>query len=310
MSTVLKVDKQSIEDIWRNFKKNIAPKFKPSDKKDMLAYSTTADEIINILKSQPNNFKNKDPEYYTRFIELCNQKGYLNNWTVALKVAGSCQTDKDLSYFGLNTDIGIGSIKLAKRSGPRRKDDVDMFINQKKFKASSKSANILSSNADVAIFLSKQEIELAKGNFYDFKAKELLKKDDSLAYDSAYEKAKKDYKTIPERYYRGQFKSDQGLLIIYLFDSKYCFNELGTENIEDSDVKKYIEAIFKEYRDENIIDTSIPLVGYALEFPPIEEEIGGTYMQGDYNLETDEIDKDDELEGEDERESVQDLNEV
>ena len=41
---------------------------------------------------------------------------------------------------------------------------------------------------------------------------------------------------------------------------------------------------FKAYVKENKINLSIPLVGYAIEFPPIKEDIGGTYLQGDYDL--------------------------
>ncbi len=308
MSTLLKVDKQSISDIWANFKNNIAPKLKPTPKlKDMITYNTNAEEVINILKNQPNNFNKKDSEYMSRFIELCNQKGYLNDWTIALKITGSSKPGISASSIGLSPTLGIDNVELAKRSGPTKPDDITKFINGKLFRASGKSANILSSNEDVAIFLTESEKTDAKEAFYNFKAVDAQKKDSSLNKEDALNLAKSKYKTIPERYYRQMFKPNKGLLIIYLFDSQYSFNEKTTGR--SSITQETIER-FKEYVSDNDIDTSIPLVGYALEFPPMADDPGEIYMQGDYNLETDEIDKDDELEGEDERESVQDLNEV
>ena len=50
---------------------------------------------------------------------------------------------------------------------------------------------------------------------------------------------------------------------------------------------------------DNIVG-EIPLVGYALEFPPLENDPGGYYLQGDYDLSLDEdIDEEinDELDG-------------
>ena len=79
-------------------------------------------------------------------------------------------------------------------------------------------------------------------------------------------------------------KENQGLLMIYLFDSRYAFNEMGIEK----DEHKHLKEPFEDYVIKNNIDTSIPLVGYALEFPPIENDPGGTYMQGDYDLNVDE----------------------
>ena len=60
---------------------------------------------------------------------------------------------------------------------------------------------------------------------------------------------------------------------------------------------------FKEYIDKNDLGDVVentPLVGYAIEFPPIEKDPGGTYLQGDYELDIDEEindEMDDELEG-------------
>jgi len=94
----------------------------------------------------------------------------------------------------------------------------------------------------------------------------------------------KESKTIPERYYRELMREDQGLLIIYLFDSNYAFNQKGKNAEKDP----YLKNEFKKYITDNGIDLNIPLVGFALGFPPIENDPGGEYMQGDYNIDEDE----------------------
>lgn len=283
MTTQIKVDHKSVTDIWNNFRKNIAPKFNGfNDKEDIITYTTTGAEVIDILTNQPNNFNDKDPEFLSKFIQLSNEQGYLNDWTIALKINGSSENALNNEMLPLNPELNISEIKLAKRSGPKRENDVLKFLNQHIFRASSKSANIISSNDDMAILLNDKEIELARESFYNNKAKELCRKDESLTMENALLKARKDYKTIPERYYRERMKETEGLLVIYLFDSRYAFNQLGIEKYPKLKVQ------FENYVSQNNIDLTIPLVGYAIEFPPLKNDPGGTYMQGDYELDIDE----------------------
>ena len=295
MSTQLKVDKRNIINIWNNFKNNIAPKFKKSNKKDILIYRTNADEVINILKNQPNNFNDKDPEYLTRFIELCNEKGYLNNWSVALKITGSSKPGLSKELVGLDENIDISSVQLARRSGPKNKNDKDLFFNKRLFRASSKSANIISSNEDMAILLSPHQKQEARDKFYKFKAVELKRKDGTLSQKEVERRVKEKYKTIPERYYREKMNETDGLLMVYLFDTRYSFNQIGANETLKEEFKDYIDK-----NDLGDVVENTPLVGFAIEFPPIEKDPGGTYLQGDYKLDIDEEindEMDDELEG-------------
>lgn len=295
MTTQLKVDKDNIVNIWDNFKKNIASKFNlKNDKGDIIYFKTNAGEVIDILKNQPNNFNDKEPEYLTKFIELCNEKGYLNNWTVALKITGSSKPGISKEHAGISDSLDIINVQLARRSGPKNENDVSLFKNKKLFRASSKSANIISSNEDMAILLSPSQKDEAKENFYKFKAAEYQRKDKNLTKKEADQKAKK-HKTIPERYYREKMSETEGLLMIYLFDTRYSFNQLGVDEI--------LRQEFKEYIDKNglnnVVDNT-PLVGYAIEFPSIKNDPGGTYLQGDYELDIDEEasnEIDDELDG-------------
>src|SRR5690606_34251587 len=91
--------------------------------------------------------------------------------------------------------------------------------------------------------------------------------------------------TKPERIYRERMSENEGLLVIYLFDSYYSFNQEKGKEITE----------FTDYVKDNNIDLNIPLVGYAIGFPPIEDAPGGIYLQGDYDLEAD--DEADDLEG-------------
>ncbi|MEN2283123.1 Z1 domain-containing protein [Algoriphagus sp. SE2] len=281
MTTQLKVDKKSIEDIWNNFKNNIAPRFQESERDDILKYKTDAREVIRILKTQPNNFNDNDPEYLTKFIELCFDKGYLSNWTIALKTTGASPNKKSKEEIGLSNSISKNVIELSKRSGPTNDDDVRKFLNESLFKASSKSANIISANTDMSILLSKDEKSKAESDFYKHKASEIMKRNKGISLDTAMNEAKT--KTVPERYYRGMMKETEGLLMIYLFDSYYAFNQEFTNN-KDPQKKKELEELFRVYVQANEIDLKIPLVGYAIEFPPIDNDPGGVYLQGDYDL--------------------------
>ncbi|MFA8434140.1 MAG: Z1 domain-containing protein [Marinifilaceae bacterium] len=284
MSTRFNVSKNNIEQTWSNFTKNIAPKFN-SQENGLLKFETSGEDVVNILKNQPNNFDQLDRNNMAKFIELCNERGLLENWTIALKTTGSLPEVIPFDYFNINPKIAgdIEGIKLARRSGPRIDQDVNTFLYKNIFKASSKSANIITSNEDMAILLSPSEKEKAKETFYRNKAKELQKKDNSLSYDEAIKESKN--KTIPERYYREQMKESEGLLVIYLFNAEYAFNQKGVNEDKYHGLKK---RFYDDYIVKHDIDTTKPLVGYAIEFPPIKDDPGGEYMQGDYNITEDE----------------------
>jgi hypothetical protein len=44
----------------------------------------------------------------------------------------------------------------------------------------------------------------------------------------------------------------------------------------------------KNMLDNDGIDLNIPLIGYAIAFPPIEPDPGGIYVHGNYGFEEDE----------------------
>jgi len=292
MTTRLNVSKERMEIIWNNFRENLAPKFDHLSKnKDLIYYKTSGKDIINIIQNQPNNFDDGLGKSTSRarinemaqFIQICNESDFLTDWIVALKVSGNSKEPMKSSDFNLCTTL-IREIKLARRSGPKNNLDKKTFLEEGIYKASGKSANIISSNTDLALHLSHVDIKNADETFYKNKANELRRKDKKLSKEEATRKAKES-KTIPERYYREKMTENQGILIIYLFDSHHVFNQKGS-NANDTDLK----AKFLNYKNENNINLDIPMIGYALGFPPIENDPGGIYMKGDYvlNLENDE----------------------
>lgn len=283
MTTRFNVNKLNIEKVWKNFVTNIAPKF--NERNDtLLTYQTSGNEIIEILQ-QPNNFNDGTGKInqMVMFIKLCNEKGLLNEWTVAVKTSGNATETMKAEEINLNPKL-IQEVSFARRSGPNiNSDDKLSFINDKIFKASGKNANIISSNTDMGVSLSTTQKELAARNFYFNKANELKAKNKRLTDEEALNKAQ-TYKTIPERYYRELMTEDQAVLIIYLFDSTYAFNQSEKNQKENPELFKEFEKIVSKEG----INLKIPLVGYALGFPPMESDVGGIYMKGDYELETDE----------------------
>jgi hypothetical protein len=293
MTTQIPILKNHVESVWSDFKSNICPKFNKLNKdRDIIFYDTNAEEILSILTDQSNNFTENTPEFMSKFISLCNEKGFLTNWRIGLKLHSSNAQKKDAMFFppselNINSSLNIDNLGLAQRSGPRG-NDINKFLEKGIYKASGKSANIIGNNEDMSIFLEKSQIELAKANFYAHKAKELIRKNENLNEEEAILHAK-EFKTIPERYYREQMDETQGLLIIYLFDSRYAYNQKGINPEKNSALTGIQEQFLKDFIEPNNIDLSVPLVGYAIEFPPISNDPGGTYVVGDYDIEEDSI---------------------
>lgn len=275
-TTVFNVEKKKIEAVWEAFKQNIAPKFVSADSEGFLTYKTDIPGIVNILKLD-NNFDEDSRKSIIMFLELCLEKKKLTDWTVALKTTGNASL---LDTSGWNT---TSPVTMSVRRGPENVNERDRFINTKTFKASGKSANIISSGKDFSILLSQSEIDTAVMEFREEQKNLILKKDKKITEQEAIEKAFKT--TIPERVYREKMSDQQGLLLIYLFDTKYVFRQENKEGYED----------FDDMVKENNYDLSIPLIGYALGFPPIEPDPGGVYVQGDYNIE--EEDEEDNIYG-------------
>ncbi|BFM43258.1 Z1 domain-containing protein [Flavobacterium sp. CFS9] len=270
-TTVFNLEKEKISNVWNSFRNTILPKFSESSNSGFIKYKTDIQGIINILKEE-NNFDEDSRKSMIMFLELCREKNKLKEWTVALKTTGG---SGKLENIKINEPFGID---LSIRSGPTNTNDVDYFVTSRKFKASGKSANIISSGKDFSILLSETQIIQTEADFRAEQKISILKKNSDLTDDEATKLAKK--KTIPERVYREKMSDQEGLLVIYLFDTAEVFR------YNDKGADKRLKQMATEY------DLKIPLVGFALGFPPIEPDPGGIYVKGDYNIEDEESDID------------------
>ncbi len=278
MTTTFDISKLKMNNCLNSFNNNIAPKLKEEirDNKGKLiylTYKTDGPGIINILKKENNFDEKEDVPGMIKFIELCNEKNLLNDWTIALKTTGTArELNKDL----VKLPKDYKSINMAIRRGPEASDPAsEKFLNKNEFRATGKNANIVSSGLDFSILLSDSQILSAEEKFVQEKLEYYKKK--GFPTEVALKKAKKV--TKPERIYREKMSDQQGLLLIYLFDSKYVFNMEGGNKRPVEDYEQFYNYV----RDKDI-NIDIPLVGYAIGFPPMETDVGGVFMKGNYEL--------------------------
>lgn len=284
-TSVFDISKEKIEKTWLEFKSNVIPNFKWQVKTNQKGESTfiftetDIPGILEFLKSE-NNFGKDTLESIIRFIELCRDKNKLNKWTIAIKAKGDASLDLAKGILAKEESGLPESINMSIRRGPQKdlltKRYREEFIQKKRFTAAGKSANIVSSGLDFSILLSKQQIEKAEQEFFDNRESYYRGKYPDWTLDQVKKQA--EHVSIPERVYREKMTDQEGLIVIYILDSYYVF--LQEKGKEDSQLKNIVES--------EEIDLNIPLVGYAIGFPPIEPDPGGVYVHGNYGFEEDE----------------------
>jgi hypothetical protein len=241
-------------------------------------FDTDSNGLIDILNST-TNYPPDVARSLTRFVTLCKDNNLLTNWRIALKTTGQANVSKGKGIVkkeesGLSEDV-----VLAVRSGPSEQAQIhrDDFFKKKIFRATGKSANIMTSPSDMSLALSEPDIEKAVAKFKRETTAKLKREKPSLSDEAILKLVNR--KNPPERIYREAMPETQGLMVIYLFDSYYSFNqEKGAE-----------QSRFSRFVTEGGYDLDIPLVGFALGFPPIKNDPGGIYVRGDYNLDIDEM---------------------
>lgn len=130
-------------------------------------------------------------------------------------------------------------IQLIKRSSKENGKYFDLLKEKNIFKVSGGSSNILSGGRDMSMTLEESEILKIE---QEFKAK--------------------FNKNAPEKAYREKMKPTDGLLVIFLMDLKEVFKD---------------DALKEKANNENI-DLTIPLIGYAIGIPPIDAGLGEDYL--------------------------------
>lgn len=201
--------------------------------------------------------------YIKAFIALCANQDKLRKWRVAVKKTGRGECPITAAESGLP-----GKVDLSVRSGPSTTSGhyLTEFLEKGIFTGSGKSANIVSSGQDMSLWLEESEIEEAEHDFIKRKADEFREKDSIMTESEAENKAAT--LTKPERIYREKMSDNTGLLVIYLMDLRKVFNNPENQKV----------------RTDRDIDESIPLIGYALGFPPMSPTLSGRYVRGKYNI--------------------------
>ena len=225
-------------------------------------YKTDLDGIVKILNCA-NSFHDYEDDIaqIKAFLERCKEVGKLKSWRVAIRSSrDGRQLLKEES--GLPSDIGL-TTRSGHESGPYR-DELISGV----FTASGKSANLITTGGDLALLLDEGERRRAEQEFVEEKTGEFIKK--GLSQEAASLKA--SLLTKPERIYCECMSDETGIFLIYPMDLKKVFRE------------DFTDPVLEELRQKRDIDTSIPLIGYAIGFPPIEPDPGGVYLRGDYGI--------------------------
>lgn len=278
MTTEFDVTKEKISNVWRDFKRIISPLFEKAEIKGTLLSTTVSLEDLHKILDGNNNFDETRLSLIKQYLKKCANKNLLTSWTIAIKLTGSASKENGLGVM-MAKDTGlIKDIQLAVRRGPtpvKGNHFYDEFVKDQKFKATGSSANIMSGGSDMKVALEEGVAYLAEKEFIKEKAKEILSNDPNLTEDDAIKQA--ETKTKPERIYREKLTQNQGVLIFYLFDPFYAFNQVPGK------VDLNVQRLLKE-REQELTE---PLVGMALGFPPIKRTVDpcGEYVKGDYNLE-------------------------
>lgn len=267
-TTKFVMDHTKIVSAWTNLMR-LTRVFKFTKYRDFYITDTDSEGLLAFLDADNSFYEfNEELQQIKAFIRIANRHQKLKTWRIAVKGMG--QSSHVITSQVSNLP---GDVNLTIRSAPSatsqsnshyRKELLDKGI----FTGSGKSANILTTGLDMSLWLEEQEISSAQEQFIDKKIQELTKD----RVENPEEKARK--LTKPERIYREKMSDEVGLLVIYLMDLRAVFPET------DADLTKR--------KVDTSIDLTVPLIGYALGFPPMSKNIGGVYLRGKYDIEEDE----------------------
>lgn len=285
MTTELDISKEKISNVWADFKTIVSPLFSTAKKIDsLLAITVSSKELIKIIESN-NNFDETRNNLIKQYVNKCVEKNLLTSWTIAIKLTGTATKDSGLGIL-TSDETGLpNDVQLAIRRGPAQEKGnhfYDEFIKDQIFKPTGSAKNIMSGGKDMAVALEKDQILLSEKEFITQKVSEILKYEPNISEAEALIKAQ--LKTKPERIYREKLTQNQGVLIFYLFDPYYVFNQVPGK------IDTNIQSLLKE-RGQLLNE---PLVGMAMGFPPISRKLDpcGEYVKGDYDLEISDEDQD------------------
>jgi len=272
-STEFLVTKNNIETSWVNFKK-LYKKYE----KDFSYNQEKGFIILKTNKAILFEFLNSQKSFTKNFENLALQRFIdlceSHNKLTNWTIAIRTKGERNGNILKKEVSGFSTDITLTKRSSTSKYQNI---LNQKNiFKASGDSSNIITSPKDLSLTLDINTIEQLENAF----------------------KLSNPNKSIPGHIYLPAMKDTEGLMVVYLMDLKHIFNT-------NDDLKQ------KATREE--IDLELPLIGFAVAIPPLNQNIGGDYLVNreiQKALELQESQLDDEVEDEDDDELNGILNET
>lgn len=265
-----------VEKTWNSFQ-NYFKGLKLEEKDGFLLFQTDVKGVLDFL-CLPNNYQDFELSNIVKFIELCQEKQFLKNWTIAIKLSG-------VSNVKLTPEENIfkREIVLTVRSGPLKDPYHSDLINRGLFAAGNRSANIVGSGKDFSLLLSETQKEGARRKFIEEKIKYYLEKNKAKNREEARVEAEK--LNPPERIYREEMSDQEGLIVVYLMDINSIFR------IGDKEQTEAMNNLYLQKGYDKI--SKVPLIGIAIGFPKINPDPGGEYVKGDYEESDDMGDEDD-----------------
>ncbi|PLX70371.1 MAG: hypothetical protein C0602_06055 [Denitrovibrio sp.] len=225
-TTEFLIDKKRIETAWKAFSSHIN---KIKDKFTLInseyaVFDTNSTSDLFAILDLPNTFNainnvGNSYEPLKRFISACNLAGKLKKWSIVIKTSGKGDSLKH------NTSCFPTPITTTIRRGPSQKPTDkrwwDKLIDDNIFVAGGKSANILGGGQDMQIRLTQSQIEEAIKELRDNKSKEYKEKNKELTKDEISKKINQI--SVPENVFRNKMSEEEGILIIYLLETKAIF---------------------------------------------------------------------------------------
>lgn len=265
-----------VSNTWDTFRKYFEGK-NLEFKDDFLLHRTDIKGALQFL-DLPNNYCDFEMSSIIKFIELCEEKHFLRNWTIAIKLNGASKVKLFPNETGFSHEI-----KLTERTGPKLGSRYySDFEKSGLFAAGDKSANIIGSGKDFSLLLTEEQKLNARREFIKEKEKYYIKKGSFTANLARVEAEKVN---PPEKIYREIMSDQDGLIVVYLIDMKAVYR-VGypeqSEELKTSYTRRGFDKIPK-----------VPLVGIAIGFPKIDPDPGGEYVVGDYDQSEDIGDGDD-----------------
>ncbi|NQY94500.1 MAG: Z1 domain-containing protein, partial [Campylobacteraceae bacterium] len=282
-TTQFKIENKRLNSAWNEFtlflnKYQDSFEYQRNPKSNKLEYVTlnASPSIVYEILRMKNAFnisETPEEEYFKSeiaFIKKCNNQRNikLDKWTIAIKTGGEGH-DVLTKEHGLDENLSTNV-----RSGPssKAKQYRASFEDEHIFVAGGATRNIITKD-DMKLRLSETKIEEAEIKFINNKVTEWKSNNPNWTQELLTQEISSiESKGFSEKTYRNAMSEREGLLVIYLIDSRKIF----TANKGKGEGK---ENISKLNELKNTLTEGIPLIGYAIGIPKISKDIGNTFAQ-------------------------------